>query len=127
MRQTSIESYNAIKNEGLLGRLQFDIYSWLYAYGPASQNKVVEAFKLRASQSSITPRFAELEKSGVIQTVGESTCPMTGRNVLMWDVTSKLPIKIQKKETRLEKACREAYEKGFHDGVMSSQKQGRLF
>jgi hypothetical protein len=44
------------------------------------------------------PRFAELERVGVIAVVGEKDCSVTGRNVLLWDVTEKLPIKLEKEK-----------------------------
>jgi chaperonin cofactor prefoldin len=56
------------------------------------------------TERSITPRFAELKKQGVVKEVGQRPCRITGRITYIWDVTSKLPEKIEKidRPTRAE-------------------------
>lgn len=123
MRQTSVEAYNDIMVSGLLGKRQKDAYAVLYENGPLTGNEL----SLKMGIPGQWKRCSELKKRGLALEVGERLCSVTGRNCITWDVTDKLPTKLTKKETRIEKACREAYEKGFNDGVMSLQKQGRLF
>jgi uncharacterized protein with PIN domain len=44
------------------------------------------------------PRFAELERLEVIKSIGTKTCSVTGREVLVWDVTKSVQKKPKTKE-----------------------------
>ena len=52
------------------------------------------------SKTVTTPRFAELEKLGVIMPVGERKCAISGNRCIEWDVTAGLPVKPVKKESK---------------------------
>lgn len=95
IRKTSIEAYRQIKEEGLLSRMRFLVYEIIYEHGPLT---IAEAstFVPKIDSRSISPRFAELLNIGVIETIGEKTCNVTGRNSTLWDVTEKLPKKLTK-------------------------------
>ena len=54
-------------------------------------------------QHSISARFSELVDLGVIEEVGERPCKHTGNRVMIYSVTSNLPIKLERKPTRKEK------------------------
>lgn len=104
-RQTSKDAYKAI--QGIIGGLQWEVYDFLYQYGPATQMEACRkmpgaTFK---QDRSYMPRFAELEKMGVIQTTGIRICQVTGREVMEWDVTSNLPNKIKKVEKDIRYLC----------------------
>jgi hypothetical protein len=105
-RDTSIEVYNQIKEEGLLSRLRFDVYDTLFRSGPLTQMETCRLLSSFHQDRSIMPRFAEMEKMRVIASVGERDCGITGRRVMLWDVTSRLPEKLEKKETSTEKIRR---------------------
>lgn len=94
-RSTSIEVYHQIEAEGLLSKRRFEVYSCLYEHGPLTQREVTDRISNKyAAERSYTPRFAELESMAVIKPIGERLCSITGRQVLVWDVTNKLPKKI---------------------------------
>lgn len=98
-RDTSIQAYNMIKDNGMLSRRRFQVYDVLFKHGPLTQN---EAFKYiskndNVTQQSIGPRFAELQRAGAIQEVGKTLCSITGNLCIKWDVTKKLPTKIEKR------------------------------
>lgn len=57
-------------------------------------NEVFEQLNLKTNQSG---RFTEMLEMGVIQEVGERVCSITGRNVILWDVTDQLPKKKERK------------------------------
>lgn len=99
-RQTSIEAYNEIKDEGLLRRLQFQVYDALYSNGPMTQGELTAHAFPGTDKTVTTPRFAELAKLGVIAVVGKRPCRISGRNCMVWDVTTALPEKPEKKETK---------------------------
>jgi len=41
-------------------------------------------------------RFTELRELGVIYEKGEKQCSITGRNVIEWDLTDRLPVNLKK-------------------------------
>lgn len=98
-RKTSIDAFVQIQREGLLSKRRFEVYFVLYHYGPLTQNETSKLV-MDASQRSITPRFAELERSGVIEVVGKKLCNITGRRVTLWDVTASIPRKIKKQKQK---------------------------
>lgn len=94
IRQTSRDAYNAIKENGLLSPLRWQIYDILFLMGPLTQREIYEILKIESQ--TITPRFAEMEKMGVIEIVGQKFCKKTKMMNNAYDVTSSLPKKIKK-------------------------------
>lgn len=66
---------------------------------------------LHLPETTISPRFADLERRGVISARNKRPCKITGNNVLSWDVTKNLPIEVKKKQ-RIK--CEQCNGKGFH-------------
>ena len=98
IRDTSIEAYQTIKQEGLLSRARLEVYLALFSMGPCTAGELfikrVSAHKL--VKGSVCARLTELRQIGVVKEVGEKICEATGQNVILWDVTSKLPKKLIK-------------------------------
>lgn len=93
-RQTSINAYRAIESEKLLKGLQWLVYKTLFESGPLTQMECCRLINSSSVQDrSLMPRFAELERVGVITPIGGRQCRITKREVLLWDVTDKLPVK----------------------------------
>jgi Fe2+ or Zn2+ uptake regulation protein len=118
VRETSIDVYHKIEEEGLLSRLRFQVYSVLFHHGPMTAMEVCEKLKelkMPVKQVSVSPRMSELRDRGVVKECGEKLCAVTQHNSILWDVTNKLPAgpvedeisklreKILKKEIELEK------------------------
>lgn len=106
IRDTSIQVYHQIKEEGLLSERRFQVYETLFHYGPLTAGEIWN-WHLKATGAqlnSISPRTAELERRGVIKPVEERLCRVTGRTCIAWDVTSKLPIEPEKKRIKRELA-----------------------
>ncbi len=99
-RDTSVEAYNEIKNNNRLTELQLLVYDCLYHHGPLSAMEV--HLKSLQPLNSISPRFSPLRDKGVIKEVGSKISEQTGKRVIIWDVTSKLPEKKSKKLTKYE-------------------------
>ncbi len=100
--------YRQIEAEGLLSKRRWEVYRHLFKLGPLTQREVTDQVSSKfAAERSYTPRFAELEKMGVIESVGERTCSITGRHVLIWDVTDKLPAKYEAPKTMPRKEVKE--------------------
>jgi hypothetical protein len=95
-RQTSIDVYHRIKEEGLLGKLQLSVLEIVYRHGPISQGEVCREFFNRNEERSITPRFAELVRRNAITEVGQRPCRTTGNLVYVYEWSKKLPDPIVK-------------------------------
>jgi len=112
-RQTSIDVYHQIVEEGLLSPKRFAVYDSLFGKGPLTQMECCRQINDPYTQDrTFMPRFAELKRMEAIVEVGVRDCKITGRNVYIWDVTDKRPIKLEKEikptrkelEKRLERA-----------------------
>ena len=92
IRQTSIDCYNEIKEEGLLSKRRLQVYESIYNSAPCTASEVFKEKNLKTNQSG---RFTELRDLGVIYEKGERICSITGRNVIEWDLTDRLPITVK--------------------------------
>lgn len=92
-RQTSIDCYNKIKQEGLLSKRRLQVYESIFNYAPCTASEVFNEKNLKTNQSG---RFTELRDLGVIYEKGERLCTVTGRNVIEWDLTDRLPVNVKK-------------------------------
>lgn len=91
VRSTSAEAYYQIKEEGLLSKRRWEVYDALFTCGPSTQMECYKSLKTNTPRDSFTPRFTELKRLGVVKELGERECSVTGRNVLVWDITGRLP------------------------------------
>jgi len=90
-RETSIEVFRQIKDEGLLSDLRQQVYEVVFNFGPLTNS---EAAKFMRCQKNLTSgRMTELRDLGVIRETGKRLCKITGRKVLGWEITGELPIK----------------------------------
>jgi hypothetical protein len=93
-RKTSIECFNKIKQEGLLSKRRLQVYESIFNYAPCTASEVFNDKNLKTNQSG---RFTELRDLGVIYEKGERLCRITGRNVIEWDLTDRLPVNFKNK------------------------------
>ena len=94
-RQTSIDCYNKIKQDGLLSRRRFEVYEALLSSAPCTSSEAIRNAKTTFGVFGVSSRFTELRDLGVIFEKGEKKCTITGRNVIEWDLTDRLPIEIK--------------------------------
>lgn len=94
MRQTSIDCFNQIKAEGLLSKLRLRTLNAMLYSAPCTAGelqsyidkngiKVKHAWKL----------LSQLRDFGVVYEKTERKCNVTGRIVIEWDLTDRLPTK----------------------------------
>lgn len=103
MRQTSVNTYNEIKNSGLLSKRRFEVYQLLFLYGPLTANELVRHIKVHhpeVNQTGYNARFSELERMGVIKEVGTKKDEVSGNECVTWDVTDALPSKLVKMDRK---------------------------
>ena len=113
VRDTSIEAYNKIKENGLLSKRRWQVYDVVYNHGPMTSGEAFKILNNGSATKSLTQsraRFTELREMGVFVELGERTCSVTGHAAILWDVTSKLPIKFEKP---LRQKCPHCDGKGY--------------
>jgi hypothetical protein len=92
-RQTSIDSYNQIRSGNLLSRRRFEVYEAIYKNAPCTTNEALK--DVYSGSHGVGSRTTELRELGVIYEKSERKCRVTGRFVIEWDLTDKLPSKIK--------------------------------
>ena len=131
IRQTSIECYNQIKEEGLLSKMRFKVYEAILKNAPCTSAEVLSTILSKNSAiTSSRARFTELRRLGVIYEVRNRNCSITGRKSIEWDLTDKLPInyknpnksKKQKQNEALE-SLRKLY-KNYNNSTNEDWKMG---
>ncbi len=96
IRQTSIDCFNKIKEEGLLSKRRLEVYEALLSTAPCTSSEAITNAKTTFGVFGVSSRFTELRDLGVIYEKGEKKCSITGRNVIEWDLTDRLPVKIKR-------------------------------
>jgi len=95
IQSTSLEAYYRIKEDGLLSRLRFEVYEAIVKIGrPITQGEIQEYFfpSIKGAGGSVGGRFSELERRGVIKSIGTRQCEITGNNKLIYIPTNELPV-----------------------------------
>tara|TARA_R110000787_G_scaffold188978_1_gene300700 strand:+ start:214 stop:633 length:420 start_codon:yes stop_codon:yes gene_type:complete len=95
IRQTSIDCYNEIRANGLLSKRRFEVYEALLSSAPCTSSEAIRNAKTTFGVFGVSSRFTELRDLGVIYEKGEKKCSITGRNVIEWDLTDRLPVNIK--------------------------------
>tara|TARA_R110002020_G_scaffold209230_2_gene415182 strand:+ start:1303 stop:1722 length:420 start_codon:yes stop_codon:yes gene_type:complete len=95
-RQTSIDCYNQIRANGLLSKRRFEVYEALLSSAPCTSSEAIRNAKTTFGVFGVSSRFTELRDLGVIYEVRTRECRVTGRNVIEWDLTDRLPVDIKK-------------------------------
>jgi hypothetical protein len=96
-RQTSIDCYNEIKEEGLLSTMRFKVYEAILNNAPCTSAEVLSTMLSKNSAiTSSRARFTELRELGVIYEVQNRKCTITGRTSIEWDLTDRLPVNVKK-------------------------------
>jgi hypothetical protein len=107
VQTTSIETYHAIKNSGLISEKRMKVFDIFYRNPKGLTGaEVSEIYKKEnpTSQHSetIRNRITELVQMGVLAEVGVVECQFSKRSVMKWCCIDKMPIPLEKKVTRKE-------------------------
>ena len=108
IRQTSIDCFIKIKQEGLLSKRRLEVYEAILKNAPCTTNEALK--DIHSGSHGVGSRTTELRDAGVIYEKDVRPCNITGRNVIEWDLTDKLPFntkvpsktKSQKKRAALD-------------------------
>lgn len=102
-QSTSIAAYQAVKESGFLSGLREEIYDLLHTHGALTQGEIWSMYMSQYQRPSISPRFAELKKMGLIREIGKRECWYSGVESMIWEVTDNMPLV----ETKREKILRQ--------------------
>lgn len=102
-RLTSIEAYNKVKESGLLSRLRLKVYKILCEHGALTANEMRMFGSSDSNSGVFSTRLSELERMGVVRTIGTRKCKTSGHNALVWEITYDLPTKFERQKTKKNK------------------------
>lgn len=108
-RQTSVETYHHIKDNGLLSSMRWLVYDDIFYNGPTTIRETAERLSKKREgiyHNSLSTRFSELREYGAVVELPKRACKITGNYAIEWDVTSKVPVKPPKKISNEEKIKR---------------------
>ena len=94
-RQTSIDCFNQIKEAGLLAKRRFETFEAIFKSAPCTRQEALEHTNPINALSLSAARFTELRRIGVIYEKDVRACKVTGRNVIEWDLTDRLPVTLK--------------------------------
>lgn len=98
-RQTSVSAYNDIIDSGWVKAQHKAIYQYMYTFGPRTSGECFYEMNAGNPTKALTQsraRFTELRGMGMLREVGKRKCAITGRVVILWDVTDNKPKKLKK-------------------------------
>lgn len=92
IRQTSIDCYNQIKADGLLSKLRLrTLYAMIHS-APCTAGELQDYIdKNKIQVKHAWKLLSQLRDLGVVYEKMERNCKITGRVVIEWDITDKLP------------------------------------
>jgi hypothetical protein len=107
VQTTSIETYHAIKNSGLISDKRLKVFDIFYQNPQGLTGaEVSEIFRKNnpTSQHSetIRNRITELVQMGVLVELGVVECQFSKRKVMKWCCIDNMPIPLEKKLTKKE-------------------------
>lgn len=111
-RQTSIDAYRTIMEDGTISKKRKEIYDILFRHGPLTANETFKILKKEkygnlSFDSNTHARFTELRDMGLTYEVRTRPCSVTNRSVIEWDVTKRSkPIKFDKPKLRDCPTCK---------------------
>lgn len=92
----SLNAYYQIRDEGLLSKMRMMVYEVIVKHGPINATQIYREHLRHVQQHSVTPRFSELLRQGVIKLHHTAPCPYTGYESDFFVQTNQLPKKLPK-------------------------------
>ena len=93
VRQTSIDCYNQIKAEKLLSKLRLRTLNAMLYSAPCTAGELQDYIDKNEIQVKHSWKLlSQLRDLGVLYEKSERKCNITGRVVIEWDLTDRLPI-----------------------------------
>jgi hypothetical protein len=107
IQKTSIETYYAIKNSGLISEKRMKVFDIFYQNPQGLTGAEVSEIYRKENPTSqhsetIRNRITELVQMGVLAELGVVECQFSKRSVMKWCCIDNMPIPLEKKLTRKE-------------------------
>jgi len=103
VRDTSRLCFEQIKIKGLVSKKRLEVLEAILLTAPCTSSEALISIQSRTGViSQGRARFGELRDLGVIYERQNRICSVTGKTVIEWDLTDKLPVKVKKKKGRPE-------------------------
>lgn len=104
VQKTSIETYYAIKNSGVLSDKRMKVYDIFFEHpegltGTQVSNIFKKLHPTAQHSETIRNRITELRDMGVLSEVGLVECEYTNRQVMKFALNNSMPIPLPKKQT----------------------------
>lgn len=97
-KSTSKEAFNHNEESGLNDTLRNMVLLVVQKHGPISQGECAAEHFPYTKRECVGPRFAELEKRGLLTVVDKRPCRTSGKKVEVWAATMANETPLQKKE-----------------------------
>jgi hypothetical protein len=130
LREASLAAYRELEASGGLGRLELLVTKDIAENGPTTQAETTLRLRNRGGQrpvyvESYQQRFSGLEDKQVIAVVGERVCRVLGKMATEWDLTGKMPIKVEKRATKVEVERQACFEVAMEVASDAKTEHGR--
>ena len=107
IQRTSIETYHAIKNSGLISEKRMKVFDIFYQHPQGLTGAEVSEIYRKENPTSqhsetIRNRITELVQMGVLVELGVVECQFSKRKVMKWCCIDNMPIPLEKKLTKKE-------------------------
>jgi hypothetical protein len=110
-RYTSIQAYWKIRDEGLLSEQRWLVYAALWRSCSVLTGTQISALIPGSISNNVRTRLSELRDLGVVREVGVGPCPITGQEVILWDVNhGALPGSLKPKQSGETASARKVWE-----------------
>jgi len=83
IRQTSLESFRKLKEEGTLSKHQLIVLNAFREYGRATDREITNLLGIN-DPNVVRPRRNELVSLGFLEEDGKDFCMITGRKAIVW-------------------------------------------
>lgn len=96
-RSTSDEAFQKIRDE--LPARRAEVFEFVWSSGPATAKELeVEMFNADSPNwRDCNKRLSELERQGVIESLVERVCLITGNKAMAWKATGRMPVPLWRK------------------------------
>lgn len=108
VQKTSVQTYHAIKNSGILADKRMKVYDIFYENpegltGTQVSNIFKQLHPTAQHSETIRNRITELRDMGVLTEVGLVECEVTKRQVMKFMLNDNMPVPLPKKKTLNER------------------------
>lgn len=85
VRDTSIKAYREIKDSGLLGKRETEVYKGIFDHGPCTDRELAEKLG-KDDPNYVRPKRRELVKQGLIEEHDKKKCDVSKKTVYVWRI-----------------------------------------